>query len=127
MARPSKWNSPTELVRLPAHLIPRLVEIAKILDHPTPETQSDPLFEEYARFVQNLKPALVSVMDSKGESQYLIEPGLITFEEFKEVKQVEANVYAEMDKLGLTQQERVYIFSLLVQEWGQPVRGANRG
>lgn len=127
MARPPKWNSPTDSVRLPAHLIPRLVELAKILDQPIPESRPEPAFQEYCDFVQNLNPLMVTTTASKGrEERYLIDSTPITFEEFKLLQQIEADLYTKMDEQGLSKGDRLYVFSHLVEQWATPVK-SNRG
>lgn len=126
MGRPSPWNSPTDVARFPAHLIPRLTEIAKVLDQPIPESESDPLFQEYGSFVQNLCPRMCSITSSQGEKRYLIDPDPITFEEFKLIEQIASDLYSKMDAQGLSRDERLYVFSRLVEEWAAPVK-SNRG
>lgn len=61
--RPSPWNSPTELVRLPSHAIPQCVQLAKRLDQSQPDD-----------FVQKRGRLLISVGEGSDDRSYLLDP-----------------------------------------------------
>ncbi len=130
MSRPPKWHSPTDSVRLPSHLIPRLTEIARLLDQPIPSSTEDAdssAFQEYCSFVQNLTPKLCTIASGSGPKRYLIDPEPITFDEFKQLQQIEANLLAAMEAQGVTRREdRLLVFAQLVEACGVPFEDGRR-
>ena len=127
MARPPKWHSPTDSVRLPSHLIPRLTALAQILDQPFSSTDAEAAdsstFQEYCSFVQNLTPTLCTIASGSEPKRYLIDPEPITFDEFKYLQQLEADLLAAMEAQGLTKREdRLLVFAQLVEAWGIPFK-----
>lgn len=126
MPRPPKWHSPTDSVRLPSHLIPRLTEIARLLDQPIPSSTEDAdtsAFQEYCGFVQNLTPKLCTIYSGSEPKRYLIDPEPITFDEFKHLQQLETDLLAAMEAQGLTRREdRLLVFAQLVEAWGIPFK-----
>ncbi len=117
--RPAKWSTPTTAIRVPVHLVDSLLEIAKSLDQGIPQNQPDPEMEAYLSFVQNsVKPKLVTIRDTEDgftEHNYIVQAPPLSFEEWKQVKQVNERLEREIFA-GLSDDERLYLFSLLVQE-----------
>lgn len=125
MPRPPKWNSLTESVRLPAHAIEACLALAKALDTPLPETTSDPAlvrqFADYTSFVQNCaKPKLVTIQKGPVPRLYVLQSEVISFEEYQQVEVALNKLLTLMDAEGLRKDERLYLFSCLVEEVFEP-------
>lgn len=104
MGRPSKWNGPTESVRLPAHAIEQCLKLAQMLDQ-----------ANEGGFVQNLEPALVTVDDEK----FLIQPEPLTQADLEQVDELYQQLMSEMKARGMTRhQDLCVVFSELVKAWG---------
>jgi len=87
MPRPSNWNSPTTAIRIPAHAAEQLLAIARQLDSPSDG------------FVQNpsTPPLLISVDDTSGDNQYLIEAVQLSPEDDEAVELAIAQVDRSID------------------------------
>jgi hypothetical protein len=115
MARPAKWQTPTTAIRVPAHLSDTLLDIARSMEAVPPARQSDTEMAEYLSFVQNsVTPKLFTVQGSK-EQRYIVKSDPLSFEEWKELKQVSDRVEREIFN-GLSESEQLYLLSRLVQE-----------
>ncbi len=119
MARPGKWSSPTTAIRVPAHLADSLIEIAKSLDQGIPQSQADQEMEDYLSFVQNsVSPKLVTIRDTEDnftEHNYIVQAPPLSMEEWQQLKKINERLEREIFE-GLSHDERLYLFSLLVQE-----------
>lgn len=121
MPRPSKWNSPTTSIRVPAHAVARLLELARAIDMPPPATEPDPEFAEYASFVQNLQPYLLTIQDGAELKRYWIECSPPTFEEWELLCEVQERLLARMDAEGLNRDARLYAISRMVEQVFKPL------
>jgi hypothetical protein len=119
MPRPAKWNAPTESIRLPSHAIAACVRLARALDEPLPAPEADPLVGEYLSFVQNLQPSLVTIQDGAELRRYRVECESLTFEEYQTVCGAIAGFEAQTN--GLSADERLYVFSRLVEQVFKPL------
>lgn len=122
MARPSKWNSSTESVRLPKHAIEACIALARAMDQPLPAEATDPEFAEYMAFVRGLKPYLVNLTDKHGVRRYMIrcdQPP--SFEEWKRLGQIEQKIYQRCQEAGVNP---LLVFAELVARICQPMKGA---
>ena len=133
--RPSPWNSPTKLMRLPAHLEQVLFEVARQLDNPQPDNVQNPnglpickpkadaetiaqgLAEGWIVSTAPVPPYLLTSTCSKGTFTYTVNPP----------PDIPAEVWATADRLldqvceGLSQKEKWLMLGRLVEEWGQKV------
>ncbi len=121
MSRPSKWNTPTTSIRVPAHAVDRLLELARALDMLPPTAEPDPEFAEYVSFVQNLQPCLFSIQDGAELRRYWIECSPPTFEEWKLLCEVQERLLAQMDAEGWRQDARLYVISRMVEQVFKPL------
>lgn len=111
MGRPSRWNSPTDSVRLPKHAIPACMALARQLDEAKP-------VGDVKNNVQNpTGPYLLTSDSPKGTFQYTVNPP----------PDIPAEVWAEADRLidevcgQMDQKEHWLMLGRLVEEWGQKV------
>lgn len=96
MARPSNWNSQTTSIRVPAHTVDRLLELARLLDLPTSEG-----------FVQNLEPIMVTVQDKGKIQQYLIQPEPVTAAEDAKVSALADELIAQLQNAGMRKKDAI--------------------
>lgn len=136
MGRPAKWSGPTEPIRVPKHLAPHLLEIARQLDNPTPDNVQNPTDlpickpkADAATIAQGLAegwivpkaapvpPYLLTSTSSKGTFTYTVNPP----------PDIPAEVWATADRLldevcgEMGQKEHWLMLGRLVEEWGTKV------
>ncbi len=93
MARPKKWSGETTAIRVPAHLVEKLLQIAQTLDAPAPS------------FVQNYEMRLITV----DEKRYLLPTVAVTPQEDRMLNEM-------VDRLLLTcKKDKVNPLAVLAQ------------
>jgi predicted transcriptional regulator len=111
MARPSNWNSQTTSIRVPAHTVDRLLELARLLDSPSSEG-----------FVQNLDPIMVTVQNQATIQQYLIQPEPVTAAEDAKVSALADGLIAQLQKAGMRKADAIaYAVAKIAEQVGQKI------
>ena len=110
MARPARWNSLTVAIRVPAHAVEKLLELARILDRES--------------FVQNsvTDPLMVTV----DGTPYYFPPVEVTAEESDLLDRLIDELLAESDRLGIKERDRIVLIGEIAKRVGDPPRLTQR-
>lgn len=110
MGRPSKWNSPTESVRLPSHVVPLALALAKQLDQPPPAKDDG--------FVQNKHgPYMVAIETVAEIERYIIEPPDVSQEVWEQAEQAVNELCSD-----LSFEERMWLLADLTKRCCRKVK-----
>lgn len=136
MGRPSNWSGPTRAIRVPDHLAEHLMAIARELDNPEPNNVQNPSglpickpAADAATIAQGLAEGWIShKLPDYPLTMLTSESATGTYRLFLEPPrdlppQVEASIEEYCDRVfnGLTETERVYLLTRLVEERGVKV------
>ena len=110
MPRPPRWNSPTEAIRVPAHAVEKILELARLLDGQS--------------FVQNstTDPLMVTV----DEKPYYFPPQSITAEESEMLNRLVEKLLAESDRLGIKERDRIVLIGEIAKRVGDPLQADSK-
>jgi len=111
MPRPSNWNNPTTSIRIPAHTVDRLLELARLLDLPSSEG-----------FVQNLNPVMITVEDKAKIQQYLTQPQPVTAAEDAQVSALADELIAQLRAAGMRKADAIaYAVGKIAEQVGTKI------
>lgn len=114
MGRKAKWSGPTEAIRVPAHLVDRLMDLARQLDAGEP-----------VDFVQKTRlspkaypPNLITIGRAGAETAYLLPGGTIPGDIREEAERLVDELLGECDRQNLDPE---FVYIRLVEAWLKPV------
>jgi len=109
MARPPKWNSPTEAIRVPAHAVDAVMALAKQLD---------------GSYVNDPSPDKTVLVTWGNESYLINDPGNLSPEQNQAIDQAVDEFWHIASESGLDHDDVLYIIGELSSQCGRPINVA---